>query len=86
MRIGVSLVAAQQRFRTSLDAAHAAAALSTLGPLAPQGVDCPSDDRAEVLPVQALARDQAAVQAGILRAHKAAGVAAVVPEVHPGEN
>lgn len=86
MRIGASVAAAQQRILSSLDAARAAAAVGTLGRVEPQGRDRPSEEPATVQPIQALARDQAAVQAGILRAFRAASFAVDVSDADPGEN
>ena len=76
MRIGASLIAAQQRILASLAAANAAAALSTLRLSTLQRINRPSEDPAAFLQIQALARDQAVVQVGISRVNSAANVGA----------
>lgn len=74
MRIGSSLVAAQQRILGSLAAANAAAALSTLRLATNQRVTRPAEDPAAFVQIQALERDQSAVQVAIGRVNAAANV------------
>ncbi|HZL90721.1 MAG TPA: hypothetical protein VFB96_20300 [Pirellulaceae bacterium] len=69
MGIGATLVAAQQQILFHLDTAHTTAAVSTLGLSTQDGAVSLSDDPAAIASIVALARDQAAVQVEVCRAH-----------------
>ena len=74
MRIGFSLVSAERRILSSLAAAHAVSALSALRLATGQRYARPSDGPAAFLQVQAIEREQSAVQSAIGRVTAAANV------------